>query len=1535
MGDSNYFILDVFIYDKKGGNAEMKLKLFKRSAAAAMAIAIGALAVPSGVYAADRCDQGKTSEGYDWELWNQNNQGQASMQLGSNGGYSCSWSSIQNVLFRTGKKLGSTKGWQDYNGIRYEYDVDYTPRGNSYMCVYGWTEQPTVEYYIVEAWGDWRPPGSNNPKAKITVDGKSYDLFTSTRVNQPSIHGNETFEQYWSVRTTNDAAVNQRKNLKGTITVSDHFAAWEKAGMKMGKMYEVAFNIEGYMSSGEANVKKAELKLGGGGGGGGQQQQTQQQNWNQNNNQNTNTAAPTKQADANGYYFNSSFNSGVDGWTGRGAASVAKDSSNYAEGNGSIFVSGRTDNWNGAAIELDSSAFGAGQTYSFGAAVMQKSESSTSMKMTLQYTDASGTEQYDEVATATASNGKWTALGNPSYTIPAGASNLLLYIEAPDSLTDFYVDSAFGGVKGKSVSVSGGTTAQSNNNQQQNWNQNQNNNQNNNQQQNNWNQPQQQTNNNTASQGTGLKGKFAPWFKIGTSVSPHELGSGASFIKENYNSITPENELKPDSILDQSACQQRGNNVNTQVNLSRAAQTLKFCEENGISLRGHTFVWYSQTPDWFFRENFSQNGAYVSPQIMDQRLESFIKNTFDALKTQYPKLDIYSYDVCNELFVNDGGGLRPANNSNWVRVYGDDSFVIKAFQYARKYAPANCKLYINDYNEYIPAKTNDIYNMAMKLKELGVIDGIGMQSHLDTKYPDAKTYETALKKFLSTGLDVQITELDITCSDFSAQANLYESIFKLAMENSAKIPAVTIWGTQDNVSWRSSQNPLLFSQGYKPKPAYDKVVALAGSSSAPTNQNNNTQQQNQNINQNQQQNWNQNQNQQQNWNQNQNNNQNQQQNWNQPQQQQNQQQDWWNNWNNFNWNNYDWSNNGWNTWNNWSQNNSWNSQVSTWGDANNNGTVDIADSVYIQQAISNPGQYQMNDQSRYNADVYQAGTGVTGQDANAIQRYLLDQTQNLPESFQPYDQWSQWNQNNNNQQQNNWNQNNNQQQNNWNQNNNQQQNNWNQNNNQQQNWNQPQQQSSAASGQKFSVSNGQNQHKGDNVDGYSYEIWLDRTGGSGSMTLGSGGAFDTEWSAQVNAGNFLARRGRNYDASKKATQYGPIVMDYAAEYTASDKGNSRLCVYGWMKDPLVEYYIIEDWVNWRPSSNNSKTVMIDGAEYEIFQLDHTGPTILGDTRTFKQYFSVRKQKRTSGTITVSDHFKAWENAGWNIGNLTEVALNVEGWESSGRANVSKLTIGEGSGQTQQQNQQQSWTQPQQQNNWNQNNGWNQQPTQTQTQTNVQVNQAQNLSGKKLVAIAFDDGASATSRQDPAYRIMDALIKNNYHATFFYVGDWIKTNEQVKFAYQNGMEVANHTKSHKSLSTLGANEIRSEWEQCNSKLKSIIGAEPSHIMRLPYLDGGGQVKQALYDVPLISCGVDTKDWDGASADQIVNTLKTAAQNGSLQNQIVLCHENYASTAQAMETVLPWLKQNGWEVVTVSEMFAANGKQLQGGQIYTRS
>lgn len=225
----------------------------------------------------------------------------------------------------------------------------------------------------------------------------------------------------------------------------------------------------------------------------------------------------------------------------------------------------------------------------------------------------------------------------------------------------------------------------------------------------------------------------------------------------------------------------------------------------------------------------------------------------------------------------------------------------------------------------------------------------------------------------------------------------------------------------------------------------------------------------------------------------------------------------------------------------------------------------------------------------------------------------------------------------------------------------------------------------ASAGEVLVLSSGGQKKNPPGYQGYSYELWIDSTGGSGSMTLNDEGAFDTEWSCSVDRGNFLARRGKDFGETQKATSYGKIQLDYKASYQqtgqTSSGGNSRLCVYGWMSDPLAEYYIIEDWINWCPGPDPSvcpaKTVTIDGAQYDIFWVWHEGPTIKSSYDKFKQYFSVRKTKRTSGTITVSEHFKAWEDAGMEIGKLYEVALNVEGWQSSGKASITKnvVTVG--------------------------------------------------------------------------------------------------------------------------------------------------------------------------------------------------------------------------------------------------------------------
>ncbi|WP_242840034.1 glycoside hydrolase family 11 protein, partial [Ruminococcus flavefaciens] len=215
-----------------------------------------ASSVPTVVSAADQQTRGNIG-GFDYEMWNQNGQGQVSMNPGA-GSFSCSWSNIENFLARMGKNYDSQKkNYKAFGDITLSYDVEYTPRGNSYMCVYGWTRNPLMEYYIVEGWGDWRPPGNDGErKGTVTLDGHTYDIAKTMRYNQPSLDGTATFPQYWSIRQQSGSANNQTNYMKGTISVSKHFDAWSQAGLDMsGTLYEVSLNIEGYRSNGSANVK--------------------------------------------------------------------------------------------------------------------------------------------------------------------------------------------------------------------------------------------------------------------------------------------------------------------------------------------------------------------------------------------------------------------------------------------------------------------------------------------------------------------------------------------------------------------------------------------------------------------------------------------------------------------------------------------------------------------------------------------------------------------------------------------------------------------------------------------------------------------------------------------------------------------------------------------------------------------------------------------------------------------------------------------------------------------------------------------------------------------------------------------------------------------------------------------------------------------------------------------------------------------------------------------------------------------------------
>lgn len=206
-----------------------------------------------GLFAQTFCTQAGTDrfageqQGYRYELWNQNGQGTACMTLASGALFSGEWDSVLNYLARRGLGYNQTQEHQEIGTFYSTYNCSYNPSsasGNSYLSVYGWTVSPLKEYYIVEDWRNWIPSMAAGAihKGTIDVNGSVYDIYENTRVNQPSIQGNTTFQQYFSIRR------NVRNS--GTINISEHFERWESLGMEMGKMYEVSFVVEGYQSSG-------------------------------------------------------------------------------------------------------------------------------------------------------------------------------------------------------------------------------------------------------------------------------------------------------------------------------------------------------------------------------------------------------------------------------------------------------------------------------------------------------------------------------------------------------------------------------------------------------------------------------------------------------------------------------------------------------------------------------------------------------------------------------------------------------------------------------------------------------------------------------------------------------------------------------------------------------------------------------------------------------------------------------------------------------------------------------------------------------------------------------------------------------------------------------------------------------------------------------------------------------------------------------------------------------------------------------------
>lgn len=329
---------------------------------------------------------------------------------------------------------------------------------------------------------------------------------------------------------------------------------------------------------------------------------------------------------------------------------------------------------------------------------------------------------------------------------------------------------------------------------------------------------------------------YEPYLKVGTCMSGRMLANTElrKITQHNFNSITAENEGKPEQILDQAACQELAKTDETQVAIKTSPfeKIYNYAEAHHIGVRHHTFVWFDQTPQWFFRKNYDSNGALVSKSVMVARMENFIKTALETINSRWPGL-VYAIDVSNEGVQN--GGIRKKDNNNmnpnyWYETIGDD-FVYYAFKFARQYAEEGQELYYNDYAfDYDTNNCKFALNTLLKdaiAEEL--IDGVGIQGHLDTNNFSLDAVIKDAEMIKEKGLKCQITELDITVnsdsqSDLNNQKNAFKRLGTRVLESNAsgktEINAIVFWGIRDDMSWKRNQHPLLFNENYAKKPAY-------------------------------------------------------------------------------------------------------------------------------------------------------------------------------------------------------------------------------------------------------------------------------------------------------------------------------------------------------------------------------------------------------------------------------------------------------------------------------------------------------------------------------------------------------------------------------------------------------------------------------------------------------------------------------------------------------------------------------------------
>jgi endo-1,4-beta-xylanase len=345
-----------------------------------------------------------------------------------------------------------------------------------------------------------------------------------------------------------------------------------------------------------------------------------------------------------------------------------------------------------------------------------------------------------------------------------------------------------------------------------------------------------------------LARKYAAFFPIGAAVNSRTLRTHAELLAQHFNSITAENEMKFESL-------EKTEGV---FDYAQADEMVAFARQHGMRMRGHTLVWHRQTPDWVFSNG---SGGDASREVLLARLEKHIANVVGHFKGS-----VYAWDVVNEAILDDGK-YRTANEteadqrSKWHGILGT-SYIAAAFRAAHAADP-DAKLFYNEYRNYLPVKRQAVYQLLKGLLAEGVpVHGVGLQAHLSIEpstlpenhgyYQNVVEQEKTIELYASLGLEVQITELDLsvyvpgvkyephqfyTPATFTPeleakQAERYAEFFELFRKQQKRITSVTFWGIADDETWLSHFSsgrqdfPLLFDAQHQPKKAFERIMAF-------------------------------------------------------------------------------------------------------------------------------------------------------------------------------------------------------------------------------------------------------------------------------------------------------------------------------------------------------------------------------------------------------------------------------------------------------------------------------------------------------------------------------------------------------------------------------------------------------------------------------------------------------------------------------------------------------------------------------------